>query len=1387
MAGRGTATAAPAAQWPASIRATAAPKRGYDFLSPTSPEMSSDHSGHSIHSIHSLTLSSFSSAATSPPVDLDHNNDDDDDDDASFEHSSLLPSAGQESKTSATGPGSDNLTRRSATQRLSQLLGSDATTAPVPERSISHSSTSENHNNHNINRTSYHSDHSTTVPLATAAATLVRPRFIRSSRGLEQQPPPPPPPVIEPAIVRTASTREKLPLLHPAPDTNPRARSGAYVGNIAQLENTAEQFSRSGSIEIAIREAHQELKRSDSRRSSILAASVRSLALENGSRSGSLDGAEPTSAPPHSLAFSRQSSVVELNSVARTGGYSPSGYVMSPAHSLSSARLRSASKTRASGSLAAAPADSLAPADDGFPFLSRHGPGKASVRSTHSGKMSLPEIVECEPPMTLTLEALDEADRIIAEGEDHDDDDTIRATAHQHIDFDFDGPEDPLDLTPQAEQQWLPQQPIPPSHGAPAPRDYLGYGTAQQQPHLPNPLDHQGYQPAYAAAAGGDPLRPATSGSGETYDQAQPAFGDFDGVHYNPEHVDFPEIREPELQHAPKPRGPPPPRPKSYFDQNSGQQMLYYPARVPAMLNLPPKLSKNPKGGAERTKRRTQILSAMPEATRQSRVWLPDPLLDGSDLGSPLMDMGDKSASDSGRSPLATTDGSESQPSPMFPVDSATNPSASSTSLPANDQQQQAAPMPQYRRPPRLTDADRRKSRMSNMDALPSQLRASVFFALPATSPQIEVKNGSAMDTLESILDAAATAPVSAFTDHAYAGKLGSEVYGPEKKRKKKKRTKAKQQQQANDPYAAAQLRASAALETKQRGSFLSLIGHSRKNSEPLDVAAAERRSMLGADGIANDEPSPGLSRSGELLSPGLSEGGGALAPDEDEGEDEEEEDDYETDDEDDEDKDAYVGPPTTLLAELQLRKQQQKLRTRPVHKAFPNGLHSTLLELDAVAEVERRARRGKKVNLAWEDPALNPDTVDDDEDEDVPLGMLFAARAAAAGTGPAGPGGPADISAVAAELNRPLGLMEKKALDDNEPLSRRRDRLQGRDPGISMYLGAAHPGLGAKRQSTLTLTPTIAALHSAGQISPGAAAAATATPPPPEEIEGETLGERRRRLKGQDDSEELPRARPVSTAFTAELLGQFGDPEEEEKEAKKKAAAANGGKENAPPGDEEEETLGQRRKRLQAEREARDREMMMGGGGTNLPVNGPTLQALTGSDRLSKRLSMADVLAAHPRGLARGAADPREVERRWREEEALRAARDRDAKMARLRSQMPTNMSATSLGGGVYKPGGFLGGRFNDGTGGGIGAPPTTYVDGPGVGPWANGIRSSVALSGIPFGAGGGGPAAAAFAGYPTAAMPPPMAMGMGVGIPAQHGQPVDMVERWRQGVSPS
>jgi hypothetical protein len=303
------------------------------------------------------------------------------------------------------------------------------------------------------------------------------------------------------------------------------------------------------------------------------------------------------------------------------------------------------------------------------------------------------------------------------------------------------------------------------------------------------------------------------------------------------------------------------------------------------------------------------------------------------------------------------------------------------------------------------------------------------------------------------------------------------------------------------------------------------------------------------------------------------------------------------------------------------------------------------------------------------------------------------------------------------------------------------------------------------KRPSAMNLS---APMPMGAPLSPGSRPATT---PDPDEFEGETLGERKRRLAAKEEAESrLPRARPVSTAFSAELLSQFGDLDEDKDKAAEKDS-------KVPPRPEgEEETLGQRRRRLQAEREARQREMSYG----HLTNEQPP--------KLNHRLSMADVLSAHPKGAEAGVGGY--------VGEDQRIAREQEAKMAAMRQQMPTSLTGPTLG----RSGGFQGGAFNDGNAGGQGlhamrsqpnlnpyqaAPPLhrastvfgTYAM-PAQQPMygnVNGVNGMMGVNGYnPYGA---SPMNMHNAGRMQPGMPMQMPM-------ALNGASVDRVEQWRQGV---
>ena len=401
--------------------------------------------------------------------------------------------------------------------------------------------------------------------------------------------------------------------------------------------------------------------------------------------------------------------------------------------------------------------------------------------------------------------------------------------------------------------------------------------------------------------------RPTTSASDDNQHQAQSAFNDFDGVHYG---EGMSGDRAASISRQISLRQPPLARDsKAYREPQPGERMIYYPAPVPVMLNLPQRLSKF--NTTERDKRLLQGLSGIPADLRKSAPWLTE-------------------------------------------QDSA------------------------------------RPSVHGNGLKLPPQLRASAFFEQPSVTANLQLKNGSAVQTLDSILDASTYAPVSAFTDHPIVGQLGKEVYGPNALPRKSV--------QLND-----------GIPRKRRSSIGTML-KTRRSSTGLSASGLMSSKSQASQNLDVEDQT-----GGDELDVAIAQ---SISPDADEIGDEEEADDVAPT--------ALYAAPTTLLAELQMRKEQQKTRNRSAADAFPNGMHSTLLELDAVTQVQQKARKTKHVTLAWEDH----DDADRQnfDDEDVPLGVLF----------------PAKNGADHVTVNRSVGLLEKRQLEDNEPLSHRRARLRG-------------------------------------------------------------------------------------------------------------------------------------------------------------------------------------------------------------------------------------------------------------------------------------------------------------------------------------------------------
>lgn len=502
---------------------------------------------------------------------------------------------------------------------------------------------------------------------------------------------------------------------------------------------------------------------------------------------------------------------------------------------------------------------------------------------------------------------------------------------------------------------------------------------------------------------------------------------------------------------------------------------------------------------------------------------------------------------------------------------------------------------------------DPRQSKMT-LSNMPPHLRASMFFETPGSSQEVEMVDDSAVATLDDLLDASANAPASAFINHPFVGRLGADVYRKEElvksasspsflpkpeKAEKKNRRSSMLGLRRNSISSTDQLRE----ENNKTPNKLQ-----KRNSRSNSLAALDDSALARGPGgeIA------GIGKSAESAPERERERDGREADDE--------QPDHEEEEEEGDDEPEYKGPPTTLLAELQARKAQQKQRNRTAATAFPNGMHATLLEMDAVAQLQKTKRKKTRVTLAWEDPETHAaaDAADKD-DEDVPLGMLFP------GKNKRDPG----------DWNRPLGLLEKKELEDNEPLSRRRNRLLG----IDMARRTPSPG-----KSMPEVQVTGDNDEDSGH-------------------EGETLAERIRRLKNQKELDEAlgdVATRPVSTAFSTEMLSEFGIGDEKAQEKREstgsQAVKSVSSGEKSPnrsgantPG--EEETLGQRRARLQREALGQARRASRVSLAAEARL-GDNLTAADGANRASTMLqtpattpplrtsrSMADLLQSFPAG----------------------------------------------------------------------------------------------------------------------------------------------------------
>lgn len=832
-----------------------------------------------------------------------------------------------------------------------------------------------------------------------------------------------PPPVLQPVASRSPDNEaSNVALHHPLPDL--QSLQGAYVGNVSRLEEHAERMSEAGSdLNEEIRKLHTELKASDSRRSSL-----RSLGFP-----GDELARVHTGRSRNVSTSSHANSVIDTNGPARWGGYSPGGYVTSPVGSLRSGswsnpptslqRHRSGSKASRLGQMVH-PEQVQEEREDG-----REPP--ASPRSIMATPIEHQQ--QGSPPPQRQVSSFTRKYEEIA----NEIRDEIRNSIHL---------ERPPNMDPYHDQ------------------DPGRYDDGHHEPY-----------PHYEL-----PDRPPTAASTDTTHQARTLWQDFDGTHA-PDTV--PEEDEPEPSNGSHsrnssfmmrsagdlpPQGAPPPE----------EGMVFYPAPVPRMLNLPKRLSQLPAGDVA-ARRRTQVLDQMQAENRKSAPWLSAP------------------------------------------------------------------------EPPK-----NRKSRQS-FAGLPAQLRASAFFDQQGPSQEFQVQGESAEDTLDSILEASARAPVSAFTAHPFT---------PAHNRKGTKLSLV--EPVYVEPPTTKRRSSFNLLDTNTNSSGGKLNKLKKRNSSAdmniLVARAAESRMSLGADLDEPDAHARGPNDYETLSRRNSSDDGHDRDRD---AEFEEQALDDEPEEEEEEEQ-QFFGAPTTLLAELQLRKAKQKERNMNYVTMVEEGKitsHRTLLDLNDDAEREHQRRLKKKVQLAWEAQA------EDESDDDIPLGVLYK-------------------QPQRNDWNRPLGLIAQRELEENEPLSRRRERLTG------VPSNRRTTTLGAYDSQTNLEVPRVV------------------TPQPESEEDehaGETLGERKRRLQEKQMLEAAlgddVRKSTVSGDFAAEMLSKLGI--DDSPKAAKDAPSV-----SPAPGDGEEETLGQRRARLKAEAEAR--------GDILNPGERPALKS---------KMSLADVLSANP------------------------------------------------------------------------------------------------------------------------------------------------------------
>ena len=412
------------------------------------------------------------------------------------------------------------------------------------------------------------------------------------------------------------------------------------------------------------------------------------------------------------------------------------------------------------------------------------------------------------------------------------------------------------------------------------------------------------------------------------------------------------------------------------------------------------------------------------------------------------------------------------------------------------------------------------------VEKLPPQLRASAFFDQIPRPLKLQAKGETAVERLNYMLEASTCAPADAFTNQFTPNCNNTDV----------SRQSVKAKHDRKSPYLAT---VTPTANQKTRRSFLffrrkSGVDLVKNNIEDSGMEQLSDRddSESVASGTSTEEENY-LDTNDNLIS---SSKGGKSKIESEGGID-------------------HEGAPSTLLAELQIRKERLQKRTRTAPTAPYNDLHTTLLQLDAVAQIEKRRRVGQRIKLAWEEHDIGTSNADDDDDdEDVPLGVLFGSKNKNGG----------DRERDLSDWNRPLGLIQSRDLEDNEPLSVRRKRLYMDD----LYKSVPH----LPKQCPSSRTPEIQC--------PSASES--------DDVQNETLAQRMRRLRREKD-------------LTAAFKG----------EGKRKADEGNNNNSSSTLrlegmdhvslspiaisemriSEDEGETLGQRRKRLQAKKSAGSRK----------------------------------------------------------------------------------------------------------------------------------------------------------------------------------------------------